>query len=58
VEVQPATPDYDEDDSLLTGISTDALIDALKAAMIFQDEAEQSQTKILINALVVSKIFA
>ena len=41
----------------LKALTTDALIDALKAAMLFQDEAEQKQTKILIKALEVSKIF-
>ena len=48
-----ATVEPDE----LNLLTTDALIDALKAAMLFQDEAEQRRTKILINALEVSKIF-
>jgi hypothetical protein len=34
------------------------LIDALNAAMIFQDENEQIKTRILIKALEAAKIFA
>ena len=35
----------------------DDLIAALEAAMLFQTEQEQEKTKILIEALEVSKIF-
>jgi hypothetical protein len=38
-------------------LTLDALIEALEAAMMFQDEEEQKQTKILINALEAAKIF-
>jgi len=43
---------------LLAEISLDALIDALNAAMVFQDENEQIKTRILIKALEAAKIFA
>jgi hypothetical protein len=34
------------------------LIDALNAAMVFQNENEQIKTRILIKALEAAKIFA
>ena len=54
----PVTPDFDADESLLAGISIDVLIDALNAAMIFQDETEQAKTIVLIKALEAAKIFS
>jgi hypothetical protein len=59
VEVQPVTPDENDDiDNELERIETDALIDALRAAMIWQDEAEREITIQIIKALEVSKSFA
>jgi hypothetical protein len=60
VEVQPATPEPEQDDidNELERIETDALIDALRAAMIWQDEAERETTIQIIKALEVSKSFA
>ena len=57
-QVKTATPEFDADESLLAGISIDVLIDALNAAMIFQDETEQARTIVLIKALEAAKIFA
>lgn len=58
--MQAVTPEevQDDDESLLAGISIDVLIDALNAAMLFQDEVEKSKTLILIKALEAAKIFA
>jgi hypothetical protein len=58
VEVQPVTPENDDIDNELERIEIDALIDALRAAMIWQDEAERETTIQIIQALEVSKSFA
>ena len=60
MEVQPVTPDeeQDEDDSMLAGIEIDVLIEALQAAMMWQNEAEQTKTIQIIQALQAAKIFA
>ena len=58
MEVQPVTPENDDIDNELERIEIDALIDALRAAMIWQDEAERETTIQIIQALEVSKSFA
>jgi hypothetical protein len=45
-------------ESLEAGLRIDVLIEALDAAMLFQDEQEQERTKVLIKALEAAKIFA
>ena len=59
-EPVPVTPEPEQDDidNELERMETDALIDALRAAMIWQDEAERETTIQIIQALEVSKSFA
>lgn len=59
-EPVPVTPEPEQDDidNELERIETDALIDALRSAMIWQDEAERETTIQIIQALEVSKSFA